>query len=366
VPYVKIEPKEGTEYTLLLSFRQKGKSSWADPGFEIAWDQFQLPWFKQLNKATELSSSRLTAYEEKDKLTISGKDFSYIFNKRTGTIVSMKINGKELIKRGAELNVWRAPLANETDEWAYWSANNKHKTDGYGRFPATEWYSAGLDKIQLINDLFRVIRNDDQTVIVEVKNVMQLRTKRGSFMNHYIYSIRNDGELTIEHSVIPDGDMPSWLPRVGVDWILDKSLGNVQWYGRGPQENYPDRKSGYRIGLFKSTVEEMYEPYLIPQDYGLRCDNRWVRMTDEKGCGLEFSGDKLFNFSAQMYSQENLTKALYTYQLQPFDGITLNLDYATSGVGCTALSVFQAYQVMAQRYDFRLTVKPIYSPGPKF
>jgi beta-galactosidase len=103
----------------------------------------------------------------------------------------------------------------------------------------------------------------------------------------------------------------------------------------------------------------MYEPYLIPQDYGLRTDNRWVRVTDAGGTGLEFTGDKLFNFSAQPFSTENLTKALYTYQLQPFDGVTFNLDYATSGVGCTATGVFPQYQVMPQRYEFKLTVRPI-------
>jgi beta-galactosidase len=159
--------------------------------------------------------------------------------------------------------------------------------------------------------------------------------------------------------VIPDGDIPSWLPRIGMEWILEPSFENVEWYGRGPQENYPDRKSGYRIGVFKSTVAGMYEPYLIPQDYGLRTDNRWVRMTDKDGVGLEFSGSSLFNFSAHPYSADNLTKALYTYQLQPFDGITFNFDYATSGVGCTALSVFPQYQVLPQRYDFTVRIKPV-------
>src|SRR5674536_54717 len=89
-----------------------------------------------------------------------------------------------------------------------------------------------------------------------------------------------------KRQVVPDGDMPAWLPRVGVDWILDGSLANVNWYGRGPQENYPDRKSGYKTGIYSSTVKDMYEPYLIPQDYGLRTDNRWVRMTDDQGCLL--------------------------------------------------------------------------------
>ncbi|MCX6320714.1 MAG: DUF4981 domain-containing protein [Bacteroidia bacterium] len=361
VPFRKPELKEGVEYRLLLSFRQKGKTLWAEPGFEIAWDQLDLPWFKPVQEVSKAPGSSLTIKEEKDKLVISGKEFAYVFDKNAGTLTSMKLNGKELIKKGPELNVWRAPLANETDDWTYWSANIKHQTDGYGRMAATEWYSSGLDKLQLINEIFKVTAVDDNNIIVEVKNVMLLGTRRGAFMNHYIYSINSSGEMTIDHSVVPNGDMPSWLPRVGVDWILDKSLANVQWYGRGPQENYPDRKSGYKTGVYKSTVSEMYEPYLIPQDYGLRTDNRWVRMTDKDGAGLEFKGNKLFNFSAHPYSTENLTKALYTYQLHPFDGITFNLDYATSGVGCTALSVFTEYQVMPQRYDFTVTIRPINS-----
>ena len=136
-------------------------------------------------------------------------------------------------------------------------------------------------------------------------------------------------------------------------------MDKVSWYGRGPQENYPDRKTGYRIGSYSSTLGDMYEPYLIPQDYGLRTDNRRVSFTDETGAGVEFSSEKYFNFNAYPYTTENLTKALYTYQLQDFNGITVNVDYATSGVGCTALSVFPPYQVMPVRYDFRLKVKPL-------
>ena len=222
-----------------------------------------------------------------------------------------------------------------------------------------EWYSAGLDKLQKINEMFSVRKVDSNNVIIEIKNLMLLGTQRGAFMNHYIYNINGRGEMSIDHSVVPDGDMPAWLPRIGVDWILDRSLDHVQWYGRGPQENYPDRKSGYKTGVYKSTVKDMHEPYLIPQDYGLRTDNKWVRMTDNNGSGFEFRGDKQFNFSAQPNSTENLTKAFYTFQLHPFDGITFNFDYATSGVGCTALSVFTPYQVIPQRYDFEIIIRPI-------
>jgi beta-galactosidase len=359
IPFKKPEIKPGVEYRLLVSFLQKEKSPWAEPGFEIAWNQLDLPWFQPFLQEQKTLSDKLTIKEEKNLISISGKGFEYNFDKNEGTIVSMKVAGKELIQKGPDLNVWRAPLANETDEWGYGSSNTRHRTEGFGHVAASEWYSAGLDKLTGLPDIFNIEKIDDENVTIEIRNVMLLATSNGAFINNYKYLIRGDGEITIDHTIIPDGDLPAWLPRVGVHWILDRSLSNVQWYGRGPQENYPDRKSGYKTDVYATTVNQMYEPYLIPQDYGLRSDIRWVRMTDDTGTGLEFRGDRLFNFSAHPFTTDNLTKALYPFQLHQFDGITFNFDYATSGVGCTALSVFPVYQVMPQRYEFRTTVRPV-------
>jgi beta-galactosidase len=360
VPVKKPPLRAGAEYRLLVSFLLKERTMWAEKGFEVAWDQLDLPWYVPQTQEKTDSGEKLNVSEGAGLLTVSGKGFEYVFERKSASLTSVRVMGREMIKKGPELNVWRAPLANETDDWGYSVSNTRHRADGAGHTAASEWYSAGLDKLKKSNDIFSFERGDDQSITVEISNVMVLGTSNGAFLNHFIYHINSSGEITIDHTVSPDGDVPAWLPRVGVDWILSNSLSNVQWYGRGPQENYPDRKSGYRTDIYKSTAGQMYEPYLIPQDYGLRTDNRWVRLTDDTGTGLEFTGDKLFNFSAQPYTTENLTKALYTFQLHKSDGITFNLDYATSGVGCTALSVFPAYQVMPQRYEFRLTVRPVH------
>ena len=351
--------EEGAEYSLLLTFCQKNDTPWAGKGYEIAWEQMELPWYLPVRQTEKPSSAPLNITEDNYELVVSGKTFSYGFSKSDGSIISLKAGGREIINRGPVLNVWRAPLANETDEWTFRSSNIKHQSIGYGRVAATEWYSAGLDRLTVVPAGFSWQKQDDGAIVINTENVHTLGTRRGAFVNKLTYTIDGDGVITIENSVIPNGQMPAWLPRIGLEWIFDKDLSNVEWYGRGPQENYPDRKSGYRVGVYKSTVAEMYEPYLIPQDYGLRTDNRWIRITDERGSGIEMKGDKLFNFSAHPYSAANLTKALYTFQLKPFDGITLNFDYATSGVGCTATGVFPEYQVMPQRYDFTLTVRPV-------
>ncbi len=359
IPFKKPEIIEGVEYRLLISFRQKEKSRWADAGYEIAWDQMELPWYKPVQTIAEKSRIPMNVVDGKDELTITGKDFRYVFIKNAGTFSSLQFQGKELIREGARMNVWRAPLANETDEWTFRSANFKHILEGYGHMAATEWYSAGLDKLKVYPEDFGWETLKDSTILIEVKNVMVLGNKKGAFFNNFRYIVQNTGEITLEHTIIPNGIMPAWLPRIGLMWVLDKSLEQVQYYGRGPEENYPDRKTGYKVGTYKTTVKEMYVPYLIPQDYGLRTDNRWVKMVDANGVGLEFKGNTLFNFSAHPYSTDNLTKALYTYQLHPYDGITFNFDYATSGLGCTAKSVFTEYQVTPKRYDFIMSIKPV-------
>ena len=131
--------------------------------------------------------------------------------------------------------------------------------------------------------------------------------------------------------------------------------------GRGPEENYPDRKNGVLLLVFINQKWMIcFEPYLIPQDCGLRTDNRWIRMIDNKGVGVEISMNELFNFNTYHYSTENLTKARYTYQLKKSNGITLNLDYKTTGVGETARGIFNAYRVYPQLFNRTVVIKPIF------
>ena len=177
--------------------------------------------------------------------------------------------------------------------------------------------------------------------------------------NLYSWKVDADGTLTVKHNVYPEGDMPAWLPRIGVTLSLAGSLQNVEWYGRGPQASYPDRRSGYRIGVWNSTVDDMYEPYLIPQDYGLRMDSRWVRFTDGSGKGLQFSMDAPFAFNAYPFTTDNLTKAVYTYQLVKSGDITLNLDYADTGVGDTSRSTLPAYKAYPTAYERTITIVPV-------
>jgi beta-galactosidase len=358
IPFEKPELIEGAEYRILISFSLKNAKEWAPEGFELAWNQLELPWKKTTEVLKSISSSPVTFTENTDAIIISGKDFSYTFDKNTGILRTMKYLGRELINEGPKMNVWRAPLANELDAWAVGRSYLTYRKPGMGEDAANNWRSLGLDKLTFKLDKISVSKTDENSILVDVRSHAEGIDYNTAFDNHYVYLIDGNGEITLDHTVIPQGFMPSWLPRMGIQWNINQDLTNVRWYGRGPFENYPDRKSGAKIGIYRSSVGEMIEKYLIPQDYGLRTDNRWVQLEDTNGIGLEFSGESLFNFSAQAYSTDNLTRARYPYQLKIIDGITFNFDYATSGVGCTAISVLNQYRVLPQVYNFSLSIRP--------
>jgi beta-galactosidase len=359
LPYKKPGLSASKEYRVLVSFSLKRAESWAPQGFEVAWNQLELPWKKE---ATELNNSQnklsATYTESADEVVVSGKDFEYLFDKKTGQLTSMKYLGKSLINEGPKLNVWRAPLANELDAWAVGQSHLTYRKPGMGEDPANNWRSLGLDNLVFKLDRISVSKTSENSVRVEVKDHAEGISYTTAFDNRYIYTIDGNGEITLTHTVTPQGFMPAWLPRIGLQWILNKDLGGVEWYGRGPFENYPDRKTGAKIGVYNISVEEMKEKYLVPQDYGLRTDNRWVRMETAEGFGLEFSGDELFNFSAQPFNTDNMTRARYPYQIQAFDGICFNFDYATSGVGCTAISVLNQYRVLPGVFSMKQIVRP--------
>ena len=212
---------------------------------------------------------------------------------------------------------------------------------------------AGDDVVIEVRDL-AILGSED----VQLDAYISGRSWSG-FEETYLWKVAGDGTIVLRHKVNPQGSMPAWLPRLGVTLMLDASLKEVTWHGRGPQASYPDRKSGYRLGIWKSDVDAMYEPYLMPQDYGLRTDTRWVCLTDGAGRGLQFSMDQPFAFNAYDCTTDNLTKAVYQFDLQRGGDITLNLDYATSGLGCTARGIFDAYRVYPAGYERTLTIKPV-------
>jgi beta-galactosidase len=370
VPYTKPELEAGKEYRITISSFLKDDEIWAKSGHEVAWSQFVLPWKKE---ALDVEPTNLRAHftQTENEIIVKGDNFEYIIDKNLGALSSMMVDGKKMLKSPFLMSVWRAPMANDVDDWGSGSARSSNWQEGYGNYVSTEFYSAGIDQPSYFPAYTKVLEVDGK-VYLNIRQIVLFTDKPitvrpvwgiqyNGVENIFNFIISGDGEITIEHTAKSQGrTLPLYYPRFGLSVTLDQNMNHVKWYGRGPQENYPGRNSGYKVGVYSSTVDEMFVPYIKPGDYGLRTDNRWVRMVDEQGKGLEFKVNELFNFNAYPFSTENLTKSIYTYQLQKQDGITFNLDYETTGVGDSSAGVLRSYWVYPGMFKRTIKIKPLF------
>ena len=367
IPFHTPELKPGREYFLKLSSALAKDEIWGEKGLVMAWDQFELPW-KKAATVSDKAVGKASLTKTDTEIIVKGEGFAYTFT-ADGQLCSIVSNGEELLKAPVQFNVWRAPLALEQDGWSQGNIRYNNKKSWNGNQIANEYYSNNLDNITRLPISCEAFEAGGQ-VYINVRCFSQFGGVSSGSLDAYIfgvkyigysevyeYRINGDGTVALHHILEPEGQMPELLPRIGLTMTLNNDLQQVKWFGRGPEENYPDRKSGYAVGVYQNDVDGMFEPYLIPQDCGLRCDNRWLEIQDGKGNGIRFSMDRLFNFNAYNYSTENLTKAVYTYQLEKQDGVTLNLDYNTTGVGCTACFVLPGFQVKPTRYERNLTIQ---------
>ncbi|MFN8488466.1 MAG: glycoside hydrolase family 2 TIM barrel-domain containing protein [Caldilineaceae bacterium] len=174
------------------------------------------------------------------------------------------------------------------------------------------------------------------------------------------YQIENSGALLIEVNVTPKGEQPLALPRIGLQLTLPGDYNTFTWFGRGPHESYADRKESAKVGLYTGSVDEQYVPYGKPQENGNKTDVRWATFTDNTGFGLRVESHPLLNVSAHHFTTADLTQATHTFELKRRDEITLNLDYAQTGLGNASCGpgVLPQYMVMPQVYQFSLRLLP--------
>ena len=263
-----------------------------------------------------------------------------------------------LLEKGPLFNIWRAPLANDVDPWGSYTYSNRYFTPGLGRSIDNQLRTLGMRNMVVQVTRFEARKTGPSTVELNVHKYYHSSNLEGSFECREKYNILADGTIHIDLEVIPHGHMPDILPRAGLQFELPKSLDAVEWYGRGKFETYPDRKTGAKTGIYQSTADQEYVPYIIPQDYGNHTDVRWVTLQNEKGEGIRFTAGGLMNFSYQKYSTDNLSRAVYTYQLKEADVNTLNIDFEVSGVGGTAIRQLEKYRVKPSVMKFQCIIQP--------
>lgn len=297
-------------------------------------------------------TSKLNLKKSPTTIKLFNEEVSYSFNKVTGKWNSYKVNGKELIENAPYLNFWRAPTDND-----YGNKLPKRSED---------WLTASENQDLETISVSKIAKNQYEiTVEFLLKNI------QSKYITTYI--LNGNGEVKITNNFDYQGSLKdAEMPRLGMNFGVSKTLTNVAWYGRGPHENYNDRKASAYLGVYDSTVEDLYFAYARPQENGYRTENRWMKLTDNSGKGIEIVGLPNFSFSAHFNTIEDFdTGALertlqrpqrHTIDIKPRDFISLNIDYKQTGVGgdnSWGAKTWGKYIIKPNSYQYSFIIKPI-------
>jgi len=182
-----------------------------------------------------------------------------------------------------------------------------------------------------------------------------------------IHSILGDGTMEISGKFLEAKISLPELPVFGFTIELPKQMNQLEWYGRGPHENYVDRKQSAFVNIHKSTVSEQYHPYIRPQENGNKTEVRWLKIKDLSGTGWKVQGSPLIAFSALPYSIEDLdlnedtNQLKHTIDLKEKDKVHLRIDKAQMGVGgddSWGAHTHDKYKLFYKNYDFSFKLYP--------
>lgn len=348
IPYQKPQVVAGKRYFLNLSVHLKNDESWAAKGFEIAKQQFELPLY--IDKIIETADPSLnTQVTENDQYWIvTGTDFSIEFSKKTGTISKWMANGKVISEGGPTVNLWRAPTSNDL--------GTEFNPDPRFTFHAKIWRKYGLDNLQ-VSKVRTKVKNENNVVIITTNQ--ELKGVKSRILSTITHEINPDGEIGISLKI---NIKKPWrklnIPRVGVMVTLPKDMEQVEWLGRGPQENYRDRSYGAHWGQYGSNVSEMVTPYIKPQENGNRFDVDNVLVYNKNGAGIEING-KSFCFSIHPYTLENLTSATHTPDLTEAENNYLYIDLSHNALGSENFfyNYLDEYILKGKQFEFRFSMR---------
>lgn len=333
----------GAEYFIKFSFRLKKDTEWEKAGYEVASEQFKLSDSEKPIFNAEKGDIKLI--ETNDGYLVKGKRFEATFSKQEGTISAYKLNEVPLISKGLELNVFRAPTDND-------------------RQVDEDWQRKGLHNMALEIGHWEV-RQENEKVILQIKNTY--KGKIGfDFQTEIEYTVTADGSILVNSAIIPatNGEI---IPRIGYRMELPEGFERMRWYGRGPFENYIDRKDASYVGIWEDLVSNQWVNYTKSQEMGNHEDVRWISITNPEGIGFVFvAGDKMSASALHVRAQDmvdpnNLRKLIHKYEIPLRKETILCLDakHRPLGNGSCGPGPMRKYELFSQPTVFSFIILPL-------
>ncbi len=308
--------------------------------------------------------SAIDMLETRESYVFTIGSIEYVFSKKNGCLTSLTNQGQTIIESPLVPTIWRAPTDNDRSE-------------------KKNWYEERFHQLQMRCYAMAVTRTKRGNYILEVSMSLGAPSKEPVIRGTLTYQLRRNGSL----QVIFEGNLREviaysggayeeskreqqsvYIPRLGLRCGINTTFGRVDYYGRGPHENYVDKKESSFIGRYKTAVEELEEYYLRPQESGSHMDTHWLHLKQEQVRGkdgedvseLTIYGLKPMSFNYSRYSPETLERTAHRHVLIPDACLTLHLDGQMSGVGSGSCGprLSQQYQVKSGEFSYTFLFKP--------
>ena len=342
-----------SEWLLNVAYKLKNTEGLLPAGHIIAKQQlvlnpYKAPSMELKNEAKSNWTVVEPTLKENDKhyLIVHGENFRIEFDKQNGYLSKYQVNGLDMMKEGSYLkpNFWRAPTDND-----------------FGAYLQRRYAVWKNPTIKLVSLQQRIA--DQQAIIEAAYELPEVSAKL-----NLTYVINNEGTMKVTQKMTADKNAKvANMFRFGMQMQMPRSFDKVEYYGRGPIENYIDRKANADLGIYRQSVAEQFYSYIRPQETGTKSDLRWWKTINAAGRGIQVVAAEPFSASALHYTIESLDEGTHKQQghspeVEEADLTNLCLDLIQAGLGCEdswGRIARPEYQVPYGDYEFTFILKPM-------
>lgn len=342
-------PKEGKCY-LKITYKLRYATAVLEEGYKLGFDEIYLETENPKNQMAQdmllemeelqiakeaFGSDEIDVKENERFIDLQNDDFIYKYSKLTGMFVKLRVKDRDFIDKPFEINIWRAPTDNDR--------NIKHL-----------WREAGYDRA-VTRAYDTQIKKEKGKVIIETELSLAPVYLQRILDISQVCTVYASGRIDIAMKVKKTSEYLE-LPRFGLRVFLAKEFRNVKYYGMGPYESYIDKHQASFHGIFEADVDELFEPYLRPQENGSHWDCDFVRIAEDTG-SFTVVGDG-FSFNASSYTQEELTEKAHNHEIEPCGQTVLCIDYRQNGIGSNSCGpeLTEKYRLDENEFEFAVTV----------
>ncbi len=327
--------------TLDLSFRQNKPTEWADVGYEVGFAQFIYERAEKIKAAPALYPVELC--ENREEYTVTVGETVYKISKFSGMITDICDNGEHLITKPVVPQIWRAPTDNDRNvQW--------------------DWRNSSIHNAKVKCYSTEVVKADENEAVILSKISLAAAPNEVVLRADVTYTVKYGMGIKIACDVKWNIQKKHY-PRFGMRLTMPEGAEQMRYFGYGPNESYVDKRLASKLGEYKSTVTENYEPYVFPQENSSHWGCRWADVHTVAGHGFLFTSCEPFSFNASHFSPEQLTETRHHYELKREPETTVMLDMRMDGIGSNSCGpeLAEKYRFNETEFSSSVTIKPVFA-----